>query len=63
MTVASPPEDGNVGVLEEVVVGANCGAAAAALASRAAADAYSSLRRRAMVHTWIRVLAAFFSMT
>jgi hypothetical protein len=63
MTAASPSEDGDGGVLEEVVVGANYGAVATASASRAVADACSSLRRRAMVHTWIRVLAAFFSMT
>jgi hypothetical protein len=50
-TAASPPEDGDGGVLEEAVVGANCRAAATASASRAVVEAYSSSRRRVMVRT------------
>jgi hypothetical protein len=61
-TVASPAEGGGVSALEEeAMVGVSCRVAATALASKAAVEAYSSLRRREMARTWERALVAFFS--
>jgi hypothetical protein len=63
VTVTSPPVGGGDITLEEdTVVGASYKAAAMGLASRAAAEACSSLRTRVMARTRVRALAAFFSM-
>jgi hypothetical protein len=45
-------EDRGGGALEEAVVSASCRAADVALASRVAAEAYSSSWRSVMVHMW-----------
>jgi hypothetical protein len=53
MMMASPPEVRGGGALEEAVVGASCRAAVMTLTLRAMAVAYSSSRRRAMVHACV----------
>jgi hypothetical protein len=52
ITAVLPPVGGCGGALEEAVVGASCRAAAAVSTYRAAMEACSSSRRRAMACTW-----------
>jgi hypothetical protein len=50
--MASPPEVGGAGTLDEVGDGASCRAVIMASASSVAIESYSSSMRRAMVRTW-----------
>jgi hypothetical protein len=57
--VMAPSEGGGGGALEEAVVDMSCRAATMTSTSRVVVEAYSSSRRRAMVHTQARASTTF----